>query len=102
MKRHTNAIKPVLTEANKYARLNFALDFVKPNMELDDMNEYVHLDEKWFYLTKTCEYFFVWSYRCLKLIHTKMCLKFWVMDIEVFYLSTGSIKDSSSIFLLEV
>ena len=81
MKRHTNAIKPVLTEANKYARLNFALDFVKPNMELDDMNEYVHLDEKWFYLTKTCEYFLVWSYRCLKLIHTKMCLKFWVMDM---------------------
>ncbi|KAF0729773.1 hypothetical protein Ae201684_012664 [Aphanomyces euteiches] len=48
---HTNSIRPQLTPANKYSRLKFALGFVRPSMEISEMLEYVHLDEKWFYLT---------------------------------------------------
>ncbi|KAH9143602.1 hypothetical protein AeRB84_012395 [Aphanomyces euteiches] len=56
---HTNAIKPILTEANKYMRMRFALGFVKSNLELRDMHEYVHLDEKWFYLTRETKTFYL-------------------------------------------
>ncbi|KAF0756888.1 hypothetical protein AaE_004452 [Aphanomyces astaci] len=51
---HSNVIRPLLTEANKYARLKFALlGFVKHDMEIQELLNYVHIDEKWFYLTKT-------------------------------------------------
>ncbi|RLO08794.1 hypothetical protein DYB28_002042, partial [Aphanomyces astaci] len=50
---HLNAIRPNLTDANKYSRMKFAFNFVRANMEFDGMMDYVHLDEKWFYITKT-------------------------------------------------
>ncbi|RHY83768.1 hypothetical protein DYB26_014837, partial [Aphanomyces astaci] len=50
---HSNAIRPSLTDANKYSRMKFAFNFVRANMEFDGMMDYVHLDEKWFYITKT-------------------------------------------------
>ncbi|ETV88280.1 hypothetical protein H257_01572 [Aphanomyces astaci] len=40
-------------KANKYARLKFALGFVKHDVEIQELLNYVHIDEKWFYLTKT-------------------------------------------------
>ncbi|KAH9136660.1 hypothetical protein AeRB84_018315 [Aphanomyces euteiches] len=53
---HSSAIRPHLTNANKYNRMKFAMSFVKPTlsstMMMNDLMEYVHLDEKWFYLTK--------------------------------------------------
>ncbi|KAF0682599.1 hypothetical protein As57867_025208, partial [Aphanomyces stellatus] len=42
---HSSAIRPVLTEANKYARMKFAMSFVNANMQFDEMLEHVHLDE---------------------------------------------------------
>jgi hypothetical protein len=51
--RHSNAIKPFLTDGNKIARLNFAKSFVNPQTQrFDAMYDYVHIDEKWFYTTK--------------------------------------------------
>ncbi|ETV98766.1 hypothetical protein H310_08833 [Aphanomyces invadans] len=51
LKSHCNAIKPVLTEANKYISLKFTMSFVRPDMQFSSLN-YFHIDEKWFYLTK--------------------------------------------------
>ena len=58
-RRHTNALKPTLTEANKYARLVYALDQVDESTirsrgaaKFKDMYDRVHIDEKWFFLCK--------------------------------------------------
>ncbi|ETW06272.1 hypothetical protein H310_02567 [Aphanomyces invadans] len=49
-------VKPYLTEANVQARLKFAMSHLEPssseNHLFNDMHNYVHIDEKWFYLTK--------------------------------------------------
>ena len=51
--RHSNAMKPFLTDINKIARLNFAKSFVNPRTQkFDNMYDYVHIDEKWLYMTK--------------------------------------------------
>ncbi len=51
--RHSNAIKPFLTDENKIARLKFAKSFVNPRTgRFGAMYNYVHIDEKWFYMTK--------------------------------------------------
>ena len=55
IKPHSNAIKPFLNDANKIARLEFAismLDPLKPDM-FQDMMDRVHIDEKWFFITIT-------------------------------------------------
>ena len=50
---HSNVIKPFLTDANKMASLEFAKSFVNPQTQrFDNMYDYVHIDEKWFYMTK--------------------------------------------------
>ncbi|KAF0684572.1 Aste57867_23454 [Aphanomyces stellatus] len=49
---HSSALRPLLTDANKLNRVKFALSFIKPGGEVCEMNNHVHLDEKWFYLTK--------------------------------------------------
>lgn len=54
-KRHTSAIKPKLTDDHKIARIDYALtmrDAEKDNKTYQDMYDRVHVDEKWFYLTK--------------------------------------------------
>ncbi|ETW07480.1 hypothetical protein H310_01989 [Aphanomyces invadans] len=33
--------------------MEFAMSFVRPDMQFNDLLNYVHIDEKWFYLTKT-------------------------------------------------
>ncbi|ETV68210.1 hypothetical protein H257_15789 [Aphanomyces astaci] len=48
---HSNAIRPMLTDVNKYCRLKFELNFMAPGQDMCEMLDYVHLDEKWFYLT---------------------------------------------------
>ena len=50
---HSNAVKPFLTYVNKIARLNFVNLFVNPRTQkFDNMYNYVHIDEKWLYITK--------------------------------------------------
>jgi hypothetical protein len=56
--RHSSALKPFLTEANKKSRLQYALSMIEPtslNTELPTFKgsfDRVHIDEKWFYLTE--------------------------------------------------
>jgi hypothetical protein len=57
IKRHTSAIKPYLTEANKIERLKFCLSMLDSSTMPHDptyktMHNIVHIDEKWFYMTK--------------------------------------------------
>ena len=54
-----STVKPVLKYHHKINRLKFALSFVKTNFQFDKMYEYVHIDEKWFYLTKIKNKYFL-------------------------------------------
>ncbi|KAF0709244.1 hypothetical protein AaE_012926, partial [Aphanomyces astaci] len=56
---HSNAIRPTLTDANKYNRMKFALGFVQHDMEFDELLDYVHIEEKWFYITKTTRRYYL-------------------------------------------
>ena len=49
---HCNSLKPILSEKNKWARLEMALHFVDPEdpTKYQDMRDRVHLDEKCFFL----------------------------------------------------
>ncbi|XP_074287884.1 uncharacterized protein LOC141613048 [Silene latifolia] len=54
---HTNAIKPSLTDKNKLARLIFGLsklyyDDMLSKIMFKDQSNVIHIDEKWFYITK--------------------------------------------------
>jgi hypothetical protein len=57
--RHSNALKPTLTPEHKAARLEFAMSKVDPNTVRNGsrpkylpMLDEVHVDEKWFHMTK--------------------------------------------------
>ncbi|XP_022042021.1 uncharacterized protein LOC110944677 [Helianthus annuus] len=57
LKAHTNAIKPDLTDENKKTRLVFCLSSVTRSLSngspvFHDMFNVIHIDEKWFYLSK--------------------------------------------------
>ncbi|XP_057793146.1 uncharacterized protein LOC131009754 [Salvia miltiorrhiza] len=54
---HTNAIKPDLTAPNKLLRLRFSLEALEYDrianiLKFKTMHNVVHIDEKWFYMTK--------------------------------------------------
>ncbi|XP_057811519.1 uncharacterized protein LOC131025750 [Salvia miltiorrhiza] len=54
---HTSAIRPDLTAPNKLLRLRFSLqalevDSILRNLRFRSMHNTVHIDEKWFYMTK--------------------------------------------------
>ena len=51
---HTSSLKPTLTEENKMSRMELALSFVDKNntSKFENMEDLIHIDEKWFYLTK--------------------------------------------------
>ncbi|KAK9668486.1 hypothetical protein RND81_13G063900, partial [Saponaria officinalis] len=76
IKSHTNAIKPGLSDANKVNRLIFCLsklhfDDVCSTMKFNDQTNLVHIDEKWFYMTKSCQRYYVTDseqtpYRCVQ------------------------------------
>jgi hypothetical protein len=53
IKRHSSAVKPWLTDRNKLQRLDFCLSFVdSTTYSFDSFDGTVHIDEKWFYLTR--------------------------------------------------
>ena len=54
---HSNSLKPILTEENKLARLLMANHFRDPQdpSKYQDMHDHIHLDEKWFFLTRKKE-----------------------------------------------
>ncbi|KAH9145227.1 hypothetical protein AeRB84_010860 [Aphanomyces euteiches] len=57
---HTSAIKPSLTPANMLARVDFALKAIdEESLAFMEMSNIVHLDEKWYFLTKTSRRFYL-------------------------------------------
>lgn len=64
IKRHTNAIKPSLNEDNMRARLEFCISMLDSSTMPDHpkfaaMHDVVHIDEKWFYMTKKTETYYL-------------------------------------------
>ncbi|CAA7027457.1 unnamed protein product [Microthlaspi erraticum] len=64
LRRHTNAIKPSLTEENTMKRLEFCLSMLDKDTlfhepKFVDMYNIVHIDEKWFYMTKKMEKYYL-------------------------------------------
>ena len=59
MVRHKSVVKPVLTELNKVSRVMYVLDSIKRQqngtLAFKDLYDTVHVDEKWFRLTKVKE-----------------------------------------------
>ena len=58
---HTSFLKPTLMEENKMSRMELALSFVDKNntSKLKNMEDLIHIDEKWFYLTKDGQHFII-------------------------------------------
>lgn len=52
IKRVSSTLKPYLTEDNKRERVRFCLSMIQPNRRFVDFQDYVHIDEKWFYVTQ--------------------------------------------------
>ena len=50
---HCNSLKPILTEENKWARVEMAMHFRDPEdpTKYQDMWDQIHVDEKWFFLS---------------------------------------------------
>jgi hypothetical protein len=59
LRSNTNALKPMLTEENKLKRWLFALEWrsVEDPSKYQDMMDVIHLDEKWFYVSRENEKF---------------------------------------------
>lgn len=61
---HSNALKPFLTVANMEARVNFVLkqlqsSTLQTNPTYDGMFNCVHIDEKWFYMTRSSQKYYI-------------------------------------------
>ncbi|XP_047258605.1 uncharacterized protein LOC107876281 [Capsicum annuum] len=61
---HSNSIKPQLTEGNKKVRLQYCLSMIDQNTihinpMFMNMFNYVHIDEKWFFLSKIFERYYM-------------------------------------------
>ena len=51
LKRRNRPVQPISTRKNRYARLLHALSYIEPlKTAFHDMHDYVHVNEKWFYL----------------------------------------------------
>ena len=58
---HTSSLKPTLMEENKMSRMELALSFIDKNntSKFKNMEDLIHIDEKWFYLTKDGQCFII-------------------------------------------
>ncbi|XP_057775298.1 uncharacterized protein LOC130994271 [Salvia miltiorrhiza] len=64
IKAHTSAIRPDLTAPNKLLRLRFSLEAIELDrimnvLRFKSMHNTVHIDEKWFYMTKGMHRFYL-------------------------------------------
>ncbi|XP_010445048.1 PREDICTED: uncharacterized protein LOC104727658 [Camelina sativa] len=64
IRRHTNSIKPHLKEDNLKGRLQFCISMLDKHTiphepKFVDMYNMVHIDEKWFYMTKKTENYYL-------------------------------------------
>ena len=58
---HTSSLKPTLTEEIKMSRMELALSFIDKNntSKFEDMEDLIHINKKWFYLTKDGQRFII-------------------------------------------
>ena len=58
---HTSSLKPTLTDENKISRMELALSFIDKNntSKFENMEDLIHIGEKWFYLTKDGQHFII-------------------------------------------
>ena len=58
---HMSSLKPTLTEENMMSRMELALSFIEKNntSKFENMEDLIHIDEKWFYLTKDGQRFII-------------------------------------------
>ncbi|XP_042035328.1 uncharacterized protein LOC121781686 [Salvia splendens] len=92
---HTSAVKPVLTDLNKLARLRWGLSQIQPiridgKLKYNTMHNVVHIDEKWFYMTKSSDRYYLLPdedepYRSYHTLH-KMEKPF-LMENKAYFLS---------------
>ena len=65
LKAKSSHCKPFLTEENKISRMKHALSFLRPSSRTNhvfaSMHNVVHVDEKWFYVTKVKKRFYVFA-----------------------------------------
>jgi len=58
LRRHSSSVRPLLTESNKQARVEYCKAAILPasitagEPTFKEFNDVVHVDEKWFYLTE--------------------------------------------------
>ena len=58
---HMSSLKPTLTDENKVSRMELALSFIGKNnpSKFKHMEDLIHIDKKWFYLTKDGQCFII-------------------------------------------
>ena len=58
---HTSSLKPTLTDENKVSRTEMALSVIDKNntSKFKNMEDLIHIDEKWFYLMKDGQCFII-------------------------------------------
>ena len=56
---HSNSLRPILTEENRFAWFEMAMDACDPvdQMRYQDMCDRIHVDEKWFFLMREKEWY---------------------------------------------
>jgi len=63
LRRHSNSIKPYLTQSNKRSRLKWYVDMINRNLFDDlrfkDLFNFVFVDEKWFYLSQKSKTYYL-------------------------------------------
>ncbi|XP_026428378.1 uncharacterized protein LOC113324270 [Papaver somniferum] len=61
---HSNALRPGLTDENKIGRVKFCLKMIDKGMDQSsnsfiDMLDRIHIDEKWFYITRRAQKYYL-------------------------------------------
>lgn len=68
IRRHRKHVKPLLKEANKKARVEFCLFMIcydhGDDPKFSDMLNVIHIDEKWFHITKKAEKYYLVEDEC--------------------------------------
>lgn len=77
IRRHTNAIKPSLNDDNMKHRLRFCfsmleIDTLDHEPKFVNMYNIVHIDEKWFYMTKKSENYYLLPVEEEPIVHVKV------------------------------
>ncbi|KAL6564551.1 hypothetical protein OROMI_016001 [Orobanche minor] len=69
IRRHSNPVKPLLKESNKRARVQFCLSMldqssIPQNPVFEGMYNVIHIDEKWFYISRKTEKYYLLPEEC--------------------------------------